>query len=146
MFEALVIFERAGLVSPREDVFAGVWIGRCAKLGDHHPVLRHGANVGIRLDKPETHYATKTELADTAVPSNVCICKCMECVSQMLKHPHTRPDQGQNELFLLPVVCHLAVLQVKLVNESLSVKQVVERFISHLEETRTHPEKTAPEP
>lgn len=49
-------------------------------------------------------------------------------------------------LCLLPVVGHLTVLQVKLVHESLSIKQVVERLIPHLEQTGSHPEKAAAQP
>lgn len=37
-------------------------------------------------------------------------------------------------------------LQVKLVDEGLSVKEVAERFVSHLEKTWTHPEEAAAQP
>lgn len=38
---------------PGEDVFAGVWVGCCSKLGDDHSVLCHGTNVCIRPDEPD---------------------------------------------------------------------------------------------
>lgn len=45
-----------------------------------------------------------------------------------------------------PVVGHLTFLHLKLVDERLSIKEVMERFIPHLKKTWTHPEQAAPQP
>lgn len=58
----------------------------------------------------------------------------------------SKTPQGHTGAFLLPIVGHLTILQVKLVDESLSIKEVTERLVSHLEKTWTHPEKAAAQP
>lgn len=38
---------------PGENVFAGIRICKCSKLGDHHPLLCDGSYISICSDKPE---------------------------------------------------------------------------------------------
>lgn len=63
-----------GLGLPREDVFAGVWVGCRAKLSDDNSVLCHGPNVGICPNKPEhKHQLCQPFLNPTHITLNIFI-------------------------------------------------------------------------
>ena len=55
---------------PGEDVFAGIRVGRCAKLCDDHSVFSHGADVRVRPDEPEHKEHTQTHTHTHHEPGN----------------------------------------------------------------------------
>lgn len=69
---------------PGEDVFAGVWIGNGAKLGDDNSVFGHGPDICICLYEPEHKRCENNQSGSYFLPTH--ISSALKAISKLPKH------------------------------------------------------------